>query len=138
MATILQSLAEVKPLHLAKKEEHSSSFEFRHIGILGESLRNVHRADRVDDVFNQFALLKGWMFCMELRTSARRDVYGEFGAKVVRLHFYGFLEAMIPYFPPSCRERLMTVCGGEIPRLREEIVMDGDHDVRELVERLWR
>lgn len=57
-------------------------------------------------MLRQPVLLRGWMFCMELRTSASTDAYRELGAKVIRLHFHGFLEAMMPYFPPGCRGRV--------------------------------
>ena len=64
-------------------------------------------------------------------------MYNELGAKVVRLHFYGFLEAMIPYFPPSCRDRLKTVCGNEIPALKEEVVSEGGEEMSRLVAMFW-
>jgi hypothetical protein len=91
----------------------------------------------VDDVYGQANLLKSWMFCMELRTNSSCEVYGELGAKLVRLHFYGFLEAMIPYFPPSFTGRLMTICGNEIPYLREKVILEGCDDVRGLIEEFW-
>jgi len=137
VTAILESFAAIKPLLLAKNEEHSSFVEFKSIEILGESIRCVHQAESVEDIFSDFVLLKSWMFCLELKTSSSRDVYGELGAKVVRLHFYGFLEAMIAYFPPSCRGRLETICRGEIPMLTEDIMMDGDYDISDLVERFW-
>ena len=108
---ILSSITLIQPLLLTKKEEHSSTFESRNIQTLGESLLPIDILRSAEEVFSHFAMLKSWMFCMELRSSADGNVYHELGAKVVRLHFYDFLEAMIPYFPPSCRARLEAVCG---------------------------
>jgi hypothetical protein len=137
ITAILHSLAEIKPFLLTNEGEHYSSFEFRNIEILGESLLSVNRAETLEDVFRQFALLRSWMFCMELRTSTSTNVYRELGAKFIRLHFYGFLEAMIPYFPPGCRGALDTICGNEIPELREEVILEGVDDITKLLEVFW-
>ena len=137
VSTILESLdAFILPL-LARKEELSSLYEFRNIEILGESLRHIHRAETIGDGFCKFSILKSWMFCIEVKTTAGMDVYGDLGAKVVRLHFYGSLEAMISYVLPSCRKRLKTICGNEIPLLKEELISDGSNEMRRLMKQFW-
>jgi hypothetical protein len=135
--TVLSSLAIIKPLLLTSREAHSSTFEFRNIENLGRSLRNVDELGSIEEVFFQLSLLKSWMFCMELSASGSGDVYGELGAKVVRLHFYGFLEAMIPYFPPGCRGRLEDVCAVEIRELSDEVCLESGKEVREAVGMFW-
>jgi hypothetical protein len=133
---ILSSLNELKPHLLLDATEANHSFEFENIENLGGSLLNVDTLQTLEEVFMQFTFLKSWIFCIELRSS-HGDIYNEIVSKVVRLHFYGFLEAMKPYFPSSFVERLEIVCEKEIQGLKEEVVLEGGREIRELIEMLW-
>ena len=104
---------------------------------MGESLRVVDVLRTIEDVFFHFAMLKSWMFCIEPISTGGGNVYNELDTKVVRLHFYGSLEAMIPYFPPNCKGRLEAVCGNEIPELREEVLLERGEDMKRVVEMFW-
>jgi hypothetical protein len=63
------------------------------------------------------------MFCVELKSDSNSGCHNELAARLVRLHFYGFLEAIIPYFPSSCEERLRRICGTESRELRQQVMM---------------
>lgn len=85
----------------------------------------------------QFSLLKSWMFCVELKSGSDCVCHNKLGARLVRLHFYRFLEAMIPYFPPSCKERLRGICETESRELRQQVMNECGSEVYELVEKFW-
>ena len=74
---------------------------------------------------------------MELTSDSDTFCRDELGARIVRLHFYGFLEAMIPYFPPGYEQRLREICEQEMKELREQIMEEDDKEFGELVERYW-
>ena len=134
---ILSSFTTLKPLLINREEAHSSSFEFKNIENLGQTLHAVDQLGTAEEVYTQFSLLKSWMFCVELKSSSESGCHNELGAKLVRLHFYGFLEAMIPYFPPGCEERLRGICGRETEELREQVRVEGGSEIEGLVEEVW-
>lgn len=80
-------------------------------------------------MYTQFSLLKPWMFCVELTSGPGSDCHNELGAKLVRLHFYGLLEVMIPYFPSGREEMLRGICGRKIEELRVQACVEGGIEI---------
>jgi hypothetical protein len=105
---------------------------FKQFEILCWAVHSALKGPEEDGGFKKLGLLRAWMFFFDL------CVTKDFGLRnILRLHLYGLVLAMAPYFPPVCSESLEKFCRISIRRMKRAYEK-GASPASELTEIFWK